>query len=59
MTTDLSNLVNLFDFENKAAEHMTHFAYEYLASGVADEVTIKWNRQAFDTIKLNPSVIWR
>ncbi len=57
MPTDLTNYVNLFDFENRASEYMTHYAYEYLASGVADEVTIKWNRQAFDTIKLNPSVL--
>ncbi len=54
---DLSQLVNLFDFEKLAAEKMSPFAYEYVASGAADEVTLGWNRQAFDKIKLNPSVL--
>ncbi|UFH52437.1 alpha-hydroxy acid oxidase [Spirosoma sp. KNUC1025] len=54
---DLSDLVNLFDFEKKAEANMTRLAYEYVASGAADEVTLRWNRQAFDAIKLNPTVL--
>lgn len=55
--TDLTQLVNLFDFEKEAAKRMSHSAYEYIASGAADEVTLGWNRQHFDNIKLNPSVL--
>ena len=55
--TDLSQLVNLSDFEKMAATKMSKLAYEYVASGAADEVTLGWNRQAFDNIKLNPSVL--
>jgi len=54
---DLSEIVNLFDFEQLAAEKMTKMAYEYVASGAADEFTVRWNRQALDTIKLNPTVL--
>ncbi len=57
MHIDLSNLVNLFDFEKMAATKMSKLAYEYVASGAADEVTLGWNRAAFDNIKLNPSVL--
>ncbi len=32
-------------------------AYEYVASGAADEFTVRWNRQALDAIKLNPRVL--
>jgi 4-hydroxymandelate oxidase len=54
---DLSEIVNLFDFEKLAEGKMTKMAYEYVASGAADEFTVKWNRQALDAIKLNPSVL--
>lgn len=54
---DLTTIVNLFDFEPLAAERMTTMAYEYVASGAADEFTVRWNRQAFDSIKLNARVL--
>jgi len=55
--TDLSEYINLFDFEKKAEEKMTRMAYEYVASGAADEITMRGNRQALDTLKLNPTVL--
>ncbi len=54
---DLSTIINLFDLEPLAAERMTTMAYEYVASGAADELTVRWNRQALDAIKLNPRVL--
>ncbi len=54
---DLSNIVNLFDFEKVAESKMTKMAYEYVASGAADEFTVRWNRQALDAIKLNTTVL--
>ncbi|MRS64648.1 alpha-hydroxy acid oxidase [Larkinella terrae] len=54
---DLSECLNLADFEERAVERMSKMAYEYVASGAADELTIRWNRQAFDAIKLNPTVL--
>jgi len=54
---DLSEIINLFDFEKMAEGKMTKMAYEYVASGAADEFTVRWNRQALDAIKLNPGVL--
>ncbi|MBD2704202.1 alpha-hydroxy-acid oxidizing protein [Spirosoma sp. BT702] len=54
---DLSGLVNLFDFETKAAQAMSNLAYEYVVSGAADELTLRWNRQALDNLKLNQTVL--
>ena len=54
---DLSKIINLFDFEKMAEGKMTKMAYEYVASGAADEFTVRWNRQAFDALKINPSVL--
>ncbi len=54
---DNSEILNLFDFEKLAVGKMTHMAYEYVASGAADEFTLRWNRQALDAIKLSPTVL--
>ncbi|GAB3908056.1 alpha-hydroxy acid oxidase [Larkinella knui] len=54
---DLADFINLFDFEQMAKGKMTEMAYEYVASGAADELTVRWNRQALDAIKLNPTVL--
>ena len=59
-TSDLVNvaaIVNLFDMEGMAKAKMTEMAYEYVASGAADECTLRWNRQALDQLKLNPAVL--
>jgi 4-hydroxymandelate oxidase len=54
---DLSEIYNLFDFEKMAEGKMTSMAYGYVAGGAADEITVRWNRQAFDMLKINPSVL--
>jgi 4-hydroxymandelate oxidase len=50
-------MFNLFDFEKGAKAKMTKMAFEYVAGGAADELTLRWNRQAFDALKLNPTVL--
>ena len=52
-----SSAVCLADFESLAKERLSHFAYEYIASGAADELTLRWNREAFDAIRLRPKVL--
>jgi len=54
---DLDDLINLFDFEQKAAGTMSKMAYEYVASGAADENTLRWNREALDKIKMQTHVL--
>jgi 4-hydroxymandelate oxidase len=56
-SANLSGMINLFDFEALAAHKMTQMAYEYVASGAADEFTVRWNRQAFDNLKINPTLL--
>jgi len=54
---DLDELINLFDFKKKAEGVMSKMAYEYVASGAADENTLKWNREALDKIKIQTHVL--
>jgi 4-hydroxymandelate oxidase len=54
---DLSECINLYDVEKIAKDKMSKMAYEYIASGAADEITVKWNKEVLDNIKLNPSLL--
>jgi 4-hydroxymandelate oxidase len=50
-------LVNLADFEELARHRLSHMAYEYIAGGAGDEMTMRWNREALEAIRLNPRVL--
>jgi len=49
--------LNLFDFEALAHQRMSPLAWEYMASAAADEITVRWNRAAFDRIRLKPKAL--
>jgi 4-hydroxymandelate oxidase len=43
--------------EERARACLPAMAWEWLASGAADEVTLRWNREAFDRRRLRPRVL--
>ncbi|MBI4469220.1 MAG: alpha-hydroxy-acid oxidizing protein [Acidobacteria bacterium] len=47
----------LADFEALARARISHMACEYIAGGAADEHTLRWNREAYDRIRLKPRVL--
>jgi FMN-dependent dehydrogenase len=50
------NLLNVYDYEQAAAEKMPAPTYEYYAGGVADNLTLRENRATFDRLKLLPRI---
>jgi 4-hydroxymandelate oxidase len=54
---DLNKFVSLFDFAPEAKRRMSHMAWEYFDSGAADEITLRWNREAYDRLRLRPKVL--
>ena len=54
---DCQDILSLPEFEERAKDCMTPMAYEYVASGAAEEHTVRWNREAFDRIRLRPRVL--
>jgi len=54
---DCQDVLSLLEFEELARQSMTPMAYEFVASGAADEHTLRWNREAFDRIRLRPRVL--
>jgi 4-hydroxymandelate oxidase len=54
---DCRDILSVPEFEERARLLMTPMAYEFVASGAADEHTLRWNREAFDRIRLRPRVL--
>jgi 4-hydroxymandelate oxidase len=55
MTPDeLARVVTLEEFETIGRSKLSEMAYEYLASGTADEITLAENRRAFERLRLIP-----
>ncbi len=49
--------VNLFDFETLARARMSPMAWEYISGGAGDELTLRWNRESYDRIRLRPRIL--
>ena len=45
------------DFEPLARAKISAMAYEYVAGGAADEITLRDNREAFDRLRLLPRIL--
>lgn len=54
---DSPMLVSVADFEAAARQRMPHATWEYFSAGVADELTLRWNREAYDSLRLRPNVL--
>ncbi|MBA3342365.1 MAG: alpha-hydroxy-acid oxidizing protein [Gemmatimonadaceae bacterium] len=57
MEIDVSEILSLPELEEHARRCMSHMAYEFVASGAADEISLRWNREAYDRIPLRPLVL--
>jgi 4-hydroxymandelate oxidase len=50
----LAPLLTLDDYERAARQKMPPTAWEYLASGAADELSVRWNVDAYRSLRLVP-----
>jgi 4-hydroxymandelate oxidase len=55
--SQLEPLLSLFDFETEAHTRVSHGAWERISGGSADEITLRWNREAYDHIRLKPRIL--
>jgi 4-hydroxymandelate oxidase len=49
--------VSLSDVEGLAQEHLTAEASAFITGGAADELTVRWNREALDRVRLRPRIL--
>ncbi len=57
LTSIPRDVVCLADYERLAARYLDANAWAYLAGGAADEITMRWNREAFDHTALMPRML--
>jgi 4-hydroxymandelate oxidase len=50
-------LLSLFDFEAEAKTKVSHGAWERISGAAADEITLRWNHEAYERIKLKPRAL--
>jgi 4-hydroxymandelate oxidase len=48
---------DLFDYARLAPSHMSSIGWEYVSGGAADELTLRWNRESYDRIRLRPRIL--
>jgi 4-hydroxymandelate oxidase len=53
----MNHFLTLDDFERHARERLPHMVYEFLAGGAADDVTLRWNRESYERIRLRPRML--
>lgn len=49
--------LSLFDYERLAKARVSHGAWERISGGSADEITLRWNHEAYEHIRLQPRVL--
>lgn len=54
---EIDQALSLPDFEALARGHISHGAWERIQGGAADELTVRWNREAYQHIRLRPRVL--
>jgi len=50
-------LLSIQDFEVLAEKRVMHGAWERIQGGAADEITLRWNREAWQQIRLQPRAL--
>lgn len=50
-------LFDVADFEREARAQVTPMAWDYITGGAADELTLRWNQEAYQRIRLKPRVL--
>lgn len=48
---------DLSDYESLARERLSAATWTYLSSGAGDELSLRWNREAYDRLRLMPRVL--
>src|SRR4051812_25111744 len=55
--TDSAVLADVFDYARAAPAHMSAMGWEYINGGAADELTMRWNHEAYERLRLRTRVL--
>lgn len=49
--------IDVSDYARLAPAHMSAMAWDYFSGGAADELSVAWNHEAYDRLRLRPRVL--
>ena len=49
--------LSIWDLKAMAKERLTEGHFAHIVGGAADEITVRWNREGFDKMRLRPRVL--
>src|SRR5689334_13660989 len=55
--SDLEKILSLPEFETLAHDRISNGAWARIQGGAADEITLRWNLEAYQHIRLRPRVL--
>lgn len=55
--SDFRRALSIEELRSIARRRVPHFAFEYVECGAQDEVTLRWNRAIFESIRFVPSTL--
>jgi len=55
--SDFRRALSIAELRAVARRRVPHFAFEYVECGAEDELTLRWNRAAFESIRFRPATL--
>lgn len=55
--SDFRRAISIAELRAVARRRVPHFAFEYVECGAEDELTLHWNRAAFESIRFKPTTL--
>lgn len=49
--------LNVWDFKKIAQQRLSQDSWDFITGAAGDEITVHWNREAYDRIRLQPNVL--
>ena len=54
---EVAAALNVWDFKKIAQERLSADSWDFITGAAGDEITVRWNREAYDRIRLQPNVL--
>ena len=54
---EVAAALNVWDFKKIAQQRLSQDSWDFITGAAGDEITVRWNREAYDRIRLQPNVL--
>jgi 4-hydroxymandelate oxidase len=54
---EVAAALNVWDFKKIAQQRLSQNSWDFITGAAGDEITVRWNREAYDRIRLQPNAL--